>query len=760
MKKNIKKTIFLLSFLFVLSFITFGYAYYTKLLSISGVLTVPDYGEVLISQISMIDSMSVTENTPAVVNGLSFDFDLTISGSTSEYYIIYDVTISNNSVEDVVYIDANINCSIEAVNGSDTATYSVKLTGINSGDIITSGESIVIQVKIDFELSNPNNTYTATGNVSNDTSTDQSGTLLGTITSSKTGDLTGSNTVTDFSLNVINSYSSNKNFKIFINNSSNFEICDVNGISNINFDIDANTQSDYTFYIKKKDGAVFPNNTESLSLTLKSNGVPNCSLGNVTISVDPSPVLDTEAPIISNVTASQDVTVGNVTVAWNAQDDSTITSFTIYVYNNSGVLQQTLNTNGETSIVVNNLVDGTYYFTVVGTDALGNTATSQEISNATTSPGYASRSSNLACQWIYTVNTSGLQYMTSNGPSTATKGTTYTTTLTAANNYTLPNTITVVMNGKTLSPSSDYSYTQNTGKVSVYNVNGNINISGSATSSCLAKGTLIKTYNGYKKIEDIYYDDLLEVYDHIRGVFTYSYPIWIEEAQETNRYTLVNFSDGNNLKVIASHSLFDVDKKRYVEVNGELKVNDKVYKYNNGKLDVVTVKEIKDVFENTSYYNVVSTYYYNIIANNILTTDSTSSISNIYSFENNAIYSDNFYNISNGPKLEYKDIEMIPYYLYKGLNLQNALPLVNNGFDYDFLKTFLEKQTKKSIQIKNNKYWMFNVAGKVKLVKEGSVQKIPLTFIKHKYYDTSSNTYYYSGDKIKINHSVYLEKVY
>ncbi len=774
--KNIKKTFLLLLFLVLLSFITVGYAYYTKLLNISGVVTIPNYGKVLITQINMIDSMSVTENTPTVVNGLNFDFNLTISGNTSQHYITYAVTLSNNSVEDVVYIDANINCNIVPNSGDDTATYNIELTGINSGDIIPAGESVVIQSKIIFEVSNPNNIYVATGSISNDTSTDQSGTLLGSITGSNTGDLTGSNTITDFNLNVINSYSVNKNFKIFVTNSSNFEICDENGTANISFDINANSQENYTFYIKKKDGALFPNNTESLNLTLKSIGVPNCSLGTITISVDPSPVADAEAPIISSVTANQDTTVGNVTVAWNAQDDSTITSFTVNVYNSSGVLQKTVNTSGETTTVINNLADGTYYFTVFGTDTLGNTATVQEIGNATTSSGHASRSSNLICKWTYTVNTSGLKNMSSNGTSTAKKGTTYTATLTAASNYTLPNTITVVMNGVTLTSGSGYSYVQNTGKLDIYNVNGDISISGTATSNtCLAKGTLIKTYNGYKKIEDIYYDDLLEVYDHIRGVFTYSYPIWIEEAKETDNYILVTFSDNSNLKVVSSHSVFDVDKKRYVEVNGELKVNDRVYKYNNGKLDIVTVKGIKKVFENTKYYNVVSSYYYNIIANNLLTTDSTSSISNIYGFKDNAIYDDNFYNISNGPKLEYKDVKMIPYYLYKGLNLQNALPLVNNGFNYDFLTTFLKLKTKNPIQINNVNHWIFNVNGEKMLVSEGSVQKVPFTLDKYytkdnakkslfglrkqKYYDTSSNTYYYSGDKIKINHSVYLEKI-
>ena len=54
------------------------------------------------TQISNVDSMSVTENTPAVIDDC-FDFDLTISGSTSEYYITYDVILSNNSVEDVAY---------------------------------------------------------------------------------------------------------------------------------------------------------------------------------------------------------------------------------------------------------------------------------------------------------------------------------------------------------------------------------------------------------------------------------------------------------------------------------------------------------------------------------------------------------------------------------------------------------------------------------------------------------------------------------
>ena len=764
-KKNRKLNISMCLWLVVLGLITFmtmGYAYYGKLLTLQGVVNIPNYGTVSITSVTVADSLSVTENTPATTDGTTLNFDLTISGQTDEYYITYLVTILNNTVEDYVYVATNINPSIVSVSGNNTATSEVEVIGIEDGDTIPSKQSVQVQLKFIFHPSDPNDTYTATGDTNVEIDANNTGTLLGSITSARVGDLTGSHTVTSFTVDVINTYDTSKTFRIAIANTQNFVICNSSGGTLSDFTIAANSEDTYTFYIKKKDNGNFPNEIETVSLVLKSTGISNCQLGVVQISVDTNVFIDREAPYISNVEAVINNTNGSVDVSWDADDDSTITQFTVYAYStsNTSTPVKTVTTNGDTNVTVTGLSAGTYYFVVVGKDSSNNTATQNEINNATTGRGHASKSNELACKWVFSVNSSGLRNMSSNGANTVNRGATYQATLTANNNYTLPNTLTITMDGQEVQQGNT-GYTFNNGTLRVFNVTGDLVISGSATqNTCLVEGTLIKTINGDKKIEDITYSDLLLVYNHINGKTTYEYPIWIEEGKTSNTYKKITFSDKTILKIVTSHSLFDVNKKRYVDANKELKVGDEVYKLSNNKLVKVKVTKIENVNKKVKYYNVVSTYFYNLFANSLLTTDTTSSISNIYGFKDNAIYGEGFDKINNGPKLEYKDISVIPYYLYKGLNLQNALVLVNNGLDVDFLSRFTLENTKKPINKNGNNYWYLNINGKAKLLKEGTIYKLPKTNNIKAYYNTSDNKYYYPGDKIIVNHGIYLESIY
>jgi len=764
-KKNKKLNISIFLWLVVLGLITFmtmGYAYYGKLLTLQGVVNIPNYGTVSITSVTVADSLSVTENTPATTDGTSLNFDLTISGQTDEYYITYLVTILNDTVEDYVYVTTNINPSIVSVSGNNTATSEVEVIGIEDGDTIPSKQSVQVQLKLIFHPSDPNDTYTATGDTNVETDANNTGNLLGSITSARVGDLTGSNTVTSFTMDVINTFDSSKTFRVTIANTQNFIICNSSGGTLSDFTIAANSEDTYTFYIKKKPNGNFPNEIETVSLVLKSTGLPNCQLGVVQISVDTNVVVDNDAPYISNVQATINNTNGSVDVSWDAEDDSTITQFTVYAYNtnNTSTPAKTVTTNGDTNVTVTGLSAGTYYFVVVGKDSSNNTATQTEINNATTSRGHASKSNELECRWVFNVNSSGLQNMSSNGASTVNRGATYQATITADNNYTLPDDLTITMGGQTVQKGNN-GYTFSNGTLRVFNVTGDLVISGSATqNTCLVAGTLIKTINGDKKIEDITYSDLLLVYNHISGKTTYEYPIWIEEGKKSNSYKKITFSDKTELKIVNSHSLFDANKKRYVDANKELTIGDEVYKLKNNKLVKVKVVKIESINEEVEYYNIVSTYFYNLFANSLLTTDTTSSISNIYGFKDNAIYGEGFNKINNGLKLEYEDISVIPYYLYKGLNLENALVLVNNGLDIDFLSNFTLNNTKKPINKNGYNYWHLNVNNKSYLLKEGTIYRLPKIKNIKAYYNTSDNNYYYPGDTIVINHGIYLESIY
>ena len=82
----------------------------------------------------------------------------------------------------------------------------------------------------------------------------------------------------------------------------------------------------------------------------------------------------------------------------------------------------------------------------------------------------------------------------------------------------------------------------------------------------------------------------------------------------------------------------------------ELKVNPKIIKNDsvkylidllktiideNDELEIITVTSIEYVEEEANYYHVVSSQYYNIIANDIITTDGAVYLSNLYGFDEN-----------------------------------------------------------------------------------------------------------------------------
>ena len=168
------------------------------------------------------------------------------------------------------------------------------------------------------------------------------------------------------------------------------------------------------------------------------------------------------------------------------------------------------------------------------------------------------------------------------------------------------------------------------------------------------------------------------------------------------------------------------------------------------------------------FYNLVSTNYYNVIANDVITTDPTSSISNIYGFKENLVYSKNYTKICKGLKLPYVFVaKSIPYYLYKGLNLQNALVLVNNGeLDTEFLINFVNSHTVEPVTKDGKIYFMMTTSldtvndenVEEYLYKEGSYYKLPKEGAKY-FIDTFTNKKYKPGKKIKVENSRHFKAI-
>ena len=426
--------------------------------------------------------------------------------------------------------------------------------------------------------------------------------------------------------------------------------------------------------------------------------------------------------------------------------------------------------------------EGNYYFTVFGTDASENhnAPDAGQIAGAQTTPGYACRSADIELKWRFSVTFDGGTRLSSNGPNYSMRGDNYTTTISvnasSANDYTLPTktNVNITMGtGANQVTVTNFDYSTSTGVITINDPTiDDITIQTEARQNswtCLVEGTKILLANGeYKNIEDITYIDLLKVYNHVKGGTTEVYPIWIEEGQTSNVYRKITFSDGAELKTVNHHCIFDVDQRKYVDVlnDDECKIGTRVYKLENDELKIVSVTNIEDIYEEVKYYNVISTVYYNIIANGLLTTENTSSLSNTYGFEDNAIYGENYYKISNADELAYEDVKFIPHYLYKGLNLKNATFIIDTQFNPQFISNFVNAHTISPITYKGEMYFIVTTSeDKVNLLnfnnylhKEGSTYQLPQEGAKY-FIETSTNKEYKPGETIIVENSMHFKVI-
>jgi hypothetical protein len=363
----------------------------------------------------------------------------------------------------------------------------------------------------------------------------------------------------------------------------------------------------------------------------------------------------------------------------------------------------------------------------------------------------------------------------------------YSFTLTPFNNYTLPNSITVSNTSGNLTQGTGYSYTQSSGDVILYAayVTEDITISGSATYNiCLVEGTRIKLSNGkYKNIEDITYTDLLSVWSYDTGSLTYEYPIWIEKSNESNSYQKTTFSDGTVLKTVGLHQVFSLDDNKFVNIideNGFIKVGTRVAKEVNGKIVPVKVTKVETIKEKVKYYYVASSIYYNIISEDIITTSDQIvpgvTLSNMYGFDNNIKWPSIRKEIisKKGALYDYKDLKVMPYYLYYGSRGNETKLFVNMGYattpeliDY-LLRVQLnpEKSVDPITDKKGNRLWMVTTSDdkvineKDFLYKEGSTYTLKQpNKVNNKefigWFNTVDNKMYKVGDKYKIIHGTH-----
>ena len=760
-------------------FITVGFALSNSSLDITGRATIKPDGKIYISNVQIDGTLRNAEASPTYTD-TAINFNLRFKNrnqnqnNPNDYRANFIITITNDSSYDYEYYMPNYTPTVYGTNTKkyyDSSLVGYTISGISMGDTISSNSSVNIYVS--FSFTNPiseEEVFVIDGNFEQNVVEDTQASLIGTVVDSS-GDLTGNNTLASYTINVINTYSVNKSFTLDTSDSAKFLVTDAQENVGTAYTILAGTTQSFTFYLKKAPNAEYGVANQRVNISFIPTNGTSQNAGKVTALVDVNVYYeDIEAPVISNVIATIQDTVGSVKVDWTATDNMAEGTYTVVIFNSNGTEFDRQSTSDDShSLIVTGLNDASYYFVVFGTDAEGNTATPAEITGATTGSGHASKSVTVAYDWNYTITYNLTNLNANPKPNSITRGQTFSTTLTASGlNNQRPESVTVTMGGVT---PNNYSYTSSSGALSIPNVTGDIVITASATSGggCLISGTkILLSDNSYKNIEDIEYTDLLKVYNHLNGKMTYVYPIWIEEGNVTDSFERVIFEDDSYIEVVGKHCLFDVAKNRYVDVSNldDFGVDAIVYKVDDkDNLMKIKVKDIQFINEKRNYYNVVSTVYYNLIANDLLTVDETASISNVYGFKDKALYGENYYTMSNSEGIPYKTFgDMIPYYLYSGLNLRNAGVMIGKELDTNFLSSFVIKNTKK-IPNRNGKNIFTISIGDKELNEFNSYTKeegeeFILPDLGNSYYiETSTMKKYKPLDAVKVIYSMHFEIV-
>lgn len=821
--KNIK---YLIALVLASLIMSVGYATINSVtMQISGTAEMAENGSAKIVSITRQYIHNLTENTPAQINAngdeIDFDFTMTVNNSNAQstFDVQYKITIQNDSLFDHLVQATNFTADIHG--NASNPTHSFLVTDSNGN--IALNDTIPAKSSKDYYLTitfypSANGSWTISGGSEIGTGEIDEGNVLGSLPNNSTCNLRGSNTTCLLTASVMNTHQGQKSFTFSINN-NNVTLVDENGNSLSSMTIDGETTDTFDFYIKKVDGARFPSNSQNINVNFNS-GDDTSSMGIVTLLVDADPtLLDNEAPIIAPVIAeirpNLDETYTNykLYVSWEGStDNSGVDHYVVETYrsttqNGTYTKISTNNTVAdETNISITVPSDGYYYFKVYGVDIANpaNTATSSEISSCPTTSN-----SDLHCRstekeqfkWNFTV-TITVSNVQIQGKTAQNNRVTYNVmydgevnaTISGTGDYQNPRQMTnpqiTYANGntETLSTNSNtagYSYSPDNGQLHIWHINGDITMTASGYQAwCLAKGTKVLLANGKSKnIENIGYDDLLAVWSYDEGKISYEYPLWIEKKQYSSEFTKINFSDGSYIDVVGSHSFYNTDINLFVDhLDSEnFHVGSHVAKItNDGQFKIVSVEKIKTIKKETEYYFVGSTTYYNIIANNLLTSHQDTIISNLYGFIDNATWpkekaaivnnKDNYVNYS-----KVKDV--LPYYMYKGFRASELGFLINNNimsiddFKYWIAKYVMSEDLLLSpIQKENFNYWMVTTSEdsisdynkNMYLKKEGSIYKLPtskkINLIG--WFNTADNKMYYPNDLVRVDHGLHFIAIY
>ena len=491
-KENSLKTI-IIDILFVLAIVlmTVGFAAYGQMVHIGGTATIMGNGIFYISSVETISLSNAKENLTFTNNNVDFNLEFTTASGQSDYSAVFDITLTNDSVFDYTFSTPEYSHIINRQsNGNpiDISYLHYEITGINTGDIIEAKTKATF--RITFTFTNPlsdeqYDTFIIDGDFKPTVTENKIARLYADVNHNEAQSLRDPNTTAAYTIKVGNTHSTPQTFRLSLN-SNKFDIKDENMNTPVEYTVGANeTETTFTFYLVKKSGVNHYTNTERVTVLVDTEGQNQFSAGVISVLVDQNNFYkDENAPLISNVTVTKnDSTAGSVTISWNGRDleTSSPTGYTIITYKvGDGKIGEVTTTESETTAMSKTITvpsNGTYYFTVIGTDAAGNTATSTEINEASTSEGHASKSNDKLLEWKFTISFT-LPNCTSKANETVTWGSDYTTSFTPESNFEITGiTIKVGDNNATMS-SSGYETSNSYKNLTIHGsyITGNINV--------------------------------------------------------------------------------------------------------------------------------------------------------------------------------------------------------------------------------------------------------------------------------------------
>lgn len=314
--KKSRLIIFIL-FLFVISFMSVGYASLNSIFDITGYVNLNgELGDLEIISVELLDgtvngssngtnfyiSDSSTDDSIILVTEFDMSFYRTMGSSSSS--ISYDIVIKNNSLTERKLSSVNSNPTFNS--GSSTLNYS--MSGISFfTTIISPGDSVSVNLTFSleqFERYTTYNVYEVFEFVFSDVTEDDLNLNASLVTSAI--EFSDFDDIMSVDVDVANISAQEVTYN-FETDNNNFVIVDSTGVELTSFTISSYTSDTVKFYLKIADNHIFSGLTDivGISLVTTSPSILSYDLGDITVSVPKDNVQD----IIGEETITDDSSV-------------------------------------------------------------------------------------------------------------------------------------------------------------------------------------------------------------------------------------------------------------------------------------------------------------------------------------------------------------------------------------------------------------------------------------------------------------------